>query len=125
MAPLVDRRSRSTAIDSIYFVGFDQFRSTLSIGPVLGFRGYDVGAEIASELYADEGAAPRTSGHLPYPSLPADEQSASKLEWTPRQMLTVLGVGAVVGAVGGRFMGARTAARATRQVLAPRRRKPS
>ena len=119
LAPLVDRRSRSTVRDSIYFVGFDQFRSTLSIGPVLGFRGYDVGAEIASELYPDETATPRTRVNLPYPSLPADEQTASKVEWTPRQMLVVLGVGAFVGAVGGRFMGARTAARATRRVLAP------
>ena len=120
LAPLVDRRSRSTVLDSIYFVGFDQFRSTLSIGPVLGFRGYDVGAEIASELYADETAAStRTSGNLPYPSLPADEQTASKVEWTPRQMIMVLGVGAFVGAVGGRFMGSRgrTAARATRQMV--------
>lgn len=112
-APLVDRRSRSTVRDSIYFVGFDQFRSTLSIGPVLGFRGYDVGAEIAAELYGDE--TPRTS--LPYPSLPADEQTASKIEWTPRQMLAVLGAGVVVGAVGGRLMAARTAARATRQMF--------
>ena len=120
LAPLVDRRSRSTLLDSIYFVGFDQFRSTLSIGPVLGFRGYDVGAEIASELYADEAATPRTRVNLPYPSLPADEQTASKVEWTPRQMLVVLGVGAFVGAVGGRFMGARTAARATRQAMAPK-----
>ena len=120
LAPLVDRRSRSTVRDSIYFVGFDQFRSTLSIGPVLGFRGYDVGAEIASELYADETAAStRTSGNLPYPSLPADEQTASKVEWTPRQMIMVLGVGAFVGAVGGRFMGSRgrAAARATRQMV--------
>ena len=120
LAPLVDRRSRSTVLDSIYFVGFDQFRSTLSIGPVLGFRGYDVGAEIASELYADETAAStRTSGNLPYPSLPADEQTASKVEWTPRQMIMVLGVGAFVGAVGGRFMGSRgrAAARATRQMV--------
>ena len=54
------------------------------------------------------------------PSLPADEQTASKVEWTPRQMLVVLGVGAFVGAVGGRFMGARTAARATRQAMAPK-----
>ena len=120
LAPLVDRRSRSTVLDSIYFVGFDQFRSTLSIGPVLGFRGYDVGAEIASELYADETAATkRTSVNLPYPSLPADEQTATKVEWTPRQMIMVLGVGAFMGAVGGRFMGSRgrTAARATRQMV--------
>ena len=120
IAPLVDRRSRSTVLDSIYFVGFDQFRSTLSIGPVLGFRGYDVGAEIASELYADETAATkRTSVNLPYPSLPADEQTATKVEWTPRQMIMVLGVGAFMGAVGGRFMGSRgrTAARATRQMV--------
>lgn len=120
LAPLVDRRSRSTVLDSIYFVGFDQFRSTLSIGPVLGFRGYDVGAEIASELYADETAASTcTRFNSPYPSLPADEQTASKVEWTPRQMIMVLGVGAFMGAVGGRFMGSRgrAAARATRQMV--------
>jgi len=92
-------------LPSIYFVGFDQFRSTLSIGPVLGFRGYDVGSEIAAELYG-------TPQPLPFPSLPADEQTASKGEWSPRQMMAALGAGIMLGAVGGRLMAARAAARA-------------
>ena len=106
--PLVDRRSRSTVRDSIYFVGFDQFRSTLSIGPVLGYRGYDVGAEIAAELYG-------TPQPLRYPSLPPDEQAGSKVEWTPRQMLAVMGVGVLLGAVGGRLAAGRAGARAVRR----------
>jgi len=71
----------------------DQFtNSTLSIGPVLGYRGYDVGAAIAAELY---GPPPK---QLRFPSLPADEQEEqSKPLVTPRRALGTLGAGMLIG----------------------------
>ena len=70
--PIIDSRSRSTVIDSIYFVGMDQFQSTLSIGPLLGYRGYDVGAAIASELYG------RPAKPLRFPRCPPMSRTARR-----------------------------------------------
>ena len=91
--PLIDGRSRSRIIDSIYFVGLDQFRSTLSIGPIHGYRGYDVGAEIASELY---GAPPNARR---FPSLPDDGEARSS-PVSPTHALNVLGMGMALGVAG-------------------------
>lgn len=111
--PIIDSRSRSTVIDSIYFVGMDQFQSTLSIGPLLGYRGYDVGAAIASELYG------RPAKPLRFPSLPADEQDGSPPLLTPRRAAGVMAAGMAAGVMGSLLMSAlrRTPpARPTQQV---------
>ncbi len=98
--PIIDSRSRSRVVDSIYFVGMNQFKSTLSIGPVLGYRGYDVGAAIASDLYGPP------SKPLRFPSLPADEQDGSKPLVTPARALGVFGAGMLVGIGGSLLMSA-------------------
>ena len=86
---------------SIQGVGLDQFaNTTLSIGPVLGYRGYDVGAAIASDLYGPP-AAPRR-----FPSLPADEQDGSRPLVTPSRALGVLGVGMAAGMAGSLLLSA-------------------
>jgi hypothetical protein len=94
--PLVDTSSRSTVDPSIYFVGFDPLPSTLSLGPALGYRGYDVGASIAHELYG----TPLSRS----PSLPASEQEGSSalgsaLDMSPRHALGVLASGVAIGVV--------------------------
>ena len=108
LSPIIDSSSRSLVIDSIYLVGLDQFvNSTLSVGPVLGYRGYDVGAAIASELY---GPPPKP---LRFPSLPADEQTAgSKPLLTPARALGTLGAGIVIGGLAGGLITALRARRA-------------
>ena len=70
-----------------------QFKSTLSIGPVLGYRGYDVGAAIASELYGP----PKHHQSRRYPSLPADE--ATPLV-SPQHGIKILAAGVAVGIAG-------------------------
>jgi hypothetical protein len=113
----------------------DQFTdSTLSIGPVLGYRGYDVGAAIASELYGP------AANPLRYPSLPATVSSPSVLPsiplsilpltdlsraacasgqtaeaqpmLTPRRAACTLGVGIIVGGVASAAVAAIRARRA-------------
>ena len=108
--PHIDSRSRSKVVSSIYLVGLDQFRSTLSVGPILGYRGYDVGAEIASELYG----TPQTR---PFPSLPDNEQAASSLiEISPRRVAGVLCAGIVLGALGSSLRGRRAVGPARKAV---------
>lgn len=92
--PRIDASSRSTVIPSIYFVGMDQFKSTLSIGPVLGYRGYDVGASIAAELY---GAPPNQKR---WPALPDDEQGDDKPLISAKHALGVVGGGMAISVIG-------------------------
>ena len=66
---------------------------TLSVGPVLGYRGYDVGAEIASELYG-------TPQARPFPSLPEDEQRANKQPMSAGRVAAVLAAGVAIGVLG-------------------------
>ena len=69
--PMLAAGGRSAILPSIFFVGMDQFQSTLSIGPVLGYRGYDVGVAVAEELY---GPAPPAPAPVPAPTpVPAPE----------------------------------------------------
>ena len=108
--PHIDSRSRSKVVSSIYLVGLDQFRSTLSVGPILGYRGYDVGAEIASELYG----TPQTR---PFPSLPDNEQTASSpIDISPRRVAGVLFAGIVLGALGSSLRGRRAVVPARKAV---------
>lgn len=91
--PLTDSSSRSTVLPSIHFVGFDYGDSSLSLGPALGYRGYDVGATIAHELYAPSGTPPP---HLA--SLPPDARDRhAGFAPTPRHAITVVAAGIVIG----------------------------
>jgi hypothetical protein len=67
---------------------------------VLGYRGYDVGAAIATDLYG-----PPTNP-LRFPSLPADEQEGSNPILTPKHALKVLAAGVLVVIAGTLVMGA-------------------
>ena len=106
--PLVNGRCRSSVIDSIYFVGFDSLCATLSLGPVLGFRGYDVGVDIAHELYG----TPKPS---PFPSIPSSEQGPFTVEKQAlprvRHAASVLAIGVTIGMVFSFFRGRKAVMR--------------
>jgi len=102
--PLVDGFCRSTVISSIYFVGIDFLDATLSLGPVLGYRGYDVGAQIAHEIYGKQ----HCSKGLAYPSLPASAQhegGTERLPIKPKHAASALAMGVLLGMVGAAFRG--------------------
>ena len=64
-----------------------------------GYRGYDVGAQVASDLYGP----PRSRPKLDYPSLPPSAQSADgaagQLPISPRHAASVFAAGLAIGAM--------------------------
>ena len=91
--PLTDSSSRSTVLPSIHFIGFDYGDSSLSLGPALGYRGYDVGATIAHELYGPPGTPPPRLASLP----PAVRDGHAGFVPTPRHAATVVAAGVAIG----------------------------